>query len=611
MPLRRKSVSLITVSLWVFIVYLNSLKVPFVLDDFHLIVDNPYIKQVRFLPWLLGSSSSGQGLPTSSMYRPFLMLTFFFNYTFGRLGVFGYHLTNIIIHITNVVIFYLLIEALFKDRVKAASGLAFFSALVFGVHPVNSQAVIYISSRSELLLGLFSVGCLYLFLQAADSRRQTASYVGSLMCFALALLSKETAIVLPIVILVYDLLFIRPGFKELLWRLKRYYLGYLLIAVTYSVLRSYILGGFLGALYRIPLERNLYVNILTQITVIALGYLRLLLLPWGLSIEHHVEPVRSFGEPRFLLSLAVIMSLLLLALRISKSNRQLSFFILWFFIWLLPTSILPLHIVMSEHRLYLGSACFALWLSYCLRQGLWRFPKLSSFVLVSLAVTFSDLTINRNLIWQDELRLWQEATQVSAYSSNAHYGLAMAYLKGGNYLKAAEELNQVIALSPNHAPAHSALGLVYSQIGKDELALKEHRKAISLAGDIWELHNNLGLFYLKQGNYQLAADSFREAIKINPLAFRAYNNLGLAFKNLGRYLDSLSCYLKALEIEPGHPSVYNNIAVVYSLLGDFKSAEHWFKRAIRLDPQAKGARLAEENLERLMRRLKQDNRDVH
>ena len=370
MDKKKKALGFLFIVLVGIALYCNTLNSPFIYDDLHTIVENPYIKQSKYLPSLFDLSSIKDSAARSS-YRPVLMLTFFLNYTFGGLNPFGYHLINITLHILNAILVFCLINRLFapldsKHLTGFTSNLGYkvslFSSLLFLVHPVNSETVNYITCRSELLAGFFVLLSFLLFIKSRASENPSL-YRSSLIVFTLGLFSKEAALILPLILITYDICFFKDK-KGFSLRFKRYYLAYFIIIFGYVLLRAYLLGNFFGSLYKVGVSRSFAVNLLTQAKVIVFLYLRLIFLPLGLSIDHYIPVSKNIFEWQVLFSLVTIIVLLAVAFKVIKRQAIISFFLFWFFINLLPTSLIPLHIIANEHRLYLASISFSFLLSW-------------------------------------------------------------------------------------------------------------------------------------------------------------------------------------------------------------------------------------------------------
>ena len=258
------------------VAYLNSFSVPFHYDDFHFLKEQIIIKSFpRYLEWI---SNNYSAIITSSA---FLLFTFYLNYMIGGLDTFGYHLVNLCIHISTAFAFYLLIARYVDnkddDRYHALAALA---ALLFVVHPINTESVTYISSRSSELSTLLMLGTMLLFFQATGKKFSVLSYSFSILFFILGLASKESAIVTPALLILFDYYFI-TGKDRTLSRIK-YHLPFWIMMAAGFVYYAGIIAH--PEMY----DRPWSMHLLTEIKVFV-EYLRLLILPIGLTIDHSVS----------------------------------------------------------------------------------------------------------------------------------------------------------------------------------------------------------------------------------------------------------------------------------------------------------------------------------
>ncbi|MDO8445576.1 MAG: hypothetical protein Q7T53_05645 [Deltaproteobacteria bacterium] len=354
-----------------FLVYSNTFHASFHLDDVPQIVENPKIKDLKYLPELLMGQ---RGIADAS---------FALNYAVGGLNVFGYHLVNIIIHIINGILVYFLISLTLKRTLHAdqASKVPLYTALLFAVHPVHTQAVTYIVQRMESLASLFYLLALLLFIKGASAKKAVSAiilYSGVVLAYFLGFKSKEIAITLPAIIFLYDLYFVSGGnIKTMLRRWPLYMiLGFLLVYLaSKTMVPSSAVGAITGsgfndvseasagfAVKQISPLQYLY----TQFNVI-MTYLRLLILPFKQNLDYDYPISKTLFELRTFMSFSGILAILSTAIylfikpvsRITNHGRFISFFILWFFVILSPTSsFVPIVDVIFEHRVYLASVGF-------------------------------------------------------------------------------------------------------------------------------------------------------------------------------------------------------------------------------------------------------------
>ena len=335
--------------------YCNSLSNPFIFDDRHTIVENNYIKHRETLPNLFTNKVTSFPIPLG-MWRPLLMLSFAFNYFFSSLNPYSYHLINILLHFLCAVWLYLFLK-IFLDGLSFGQRLGL--TIIFCLHPINTEAVTYISSRSVTMAGLFILSGLYCYIRWRESQSRHF-YLLSLGCYLLALMTKEIALILPMLILAYELAYNKTPWKEkksLLLRL----LPFALITLGYLVLIRLLFGevfGLFGKSKSILAIRPYSSNILTQ-SAVSFFYLFLFFYPFNLCIDHNFPIILNLKNPLGAIPLALIIILILTALSLRKRRPLIALSILWYFICLLPQFYGRLNVVAAEHHPYL--AYFALY----------------------------------------------------------------------------------------------------------------------------------------------------------------------------------------------------------------------------------------------------------
>src|SRR3989338_2968375 len=325
-----------------FILYYPSLHAPFIFDDITYIVENPRI-QNWFHQSTLRSYELEQGI--IEKIQPARWITFFtfaLNYRFGGLNTFGYHLFNLAIHLINVSLVFLLARILLTIANAPAFVAPFLAALLFAVHPMNTEVVSYVSHRSEGLAAMFYLISVLLFIEAAKGKKLNL-YL-SLISFTIGFFSKEIAITLPLSLLTVDYLFISDmNGRQILIKWK-VHLPYWMLLLGFVIYRQVSLGGVRDYADATSLRWNQVSYLVVQPMVI-LQYLQLLLLPVNQCIDHFVLPLKSAWNWKFIVPTisicGVVPSLFFLHRKKTPTSKLYLFSILWFFVILIPTSILP------------------------------------------------------------------------------------------------------------------------------------------------------------------------------------------------------------------------------------------------------------------------------
>lgn len=604
-----------------FSIYFNSLRTPFVFDDGHMIVRNSYIKDLSKLPLVFTSGRITSVPLEKGMYRPILMLTFAFNYFFGRLNPLGYHIINIMFHFLNGALVFLLLRTLLKSK---SFWPAFLASLLFIVHPVNSEAVIYISCRSTLMSSFFFLFGLVSYIKW-DYKALDKKYFFSLTAFVLGILTKEIMIVFPLILLSYDFLFRRHLFKDIKSIIKPYFL-FFLVSLLYLLLRHHLIGTFTN----VTLRRGVYENILTQLHV-SIFYFKLFFFPFNLCIGRFFLTVTSFLKPAVLQSFLIIVCLFSLSFSAYKKFPLFSFAIFWYFLNLLPKFIANLSLMAAEHHLYLpGIGIFMVIavvfkrLYYLLEKKKLLLKKIAFFIFILIFSLFCFLTFRRTTIWRNEYSLWKnnikhsplawgaynnlglivlnegkfeeangyflealagsEKLPAKALQVSLHTNLAKMHLMQENFTLAEKEIMQAMAINPQVAEVHNNLGLVYVAKGLREKEIEEFKLAIALDHSLIEAYINLGVSYWRQDKSELAIKTLKQGIKINPDYAKPYLVLAKIYDKLRNTSGALRLRNQAMGLLAVDANDYYALGIQYGKLGD-KAAIEPFKKAIQLEPE--------------------------
>ena len=522
--------------------YLNSLNNSFHFDDTPNIIENPYIRNLKDIPSFLKGISSYVG-----KFRILSMFSFAVNYHFHKLNVYGYHLVNLMLHILCGILVYFISRNLFAFELKRIESytidnniegkkvnlLSFLTAMIFIAHPIQVNAVTYIAQRNEALASLFYLLSLFLFIKGSSKGgwKKALFLLGTGFSFLCSVFSKEIGLTLPIVLILYDFLFICKTKKEIQKRLKIYLPLFLFLALYISF---FLKGGMLPLLIK-GSEEWLWTpweNLLTQ-TNVMIQYFKLLLLPlphW-LNFDHSFQVSKSLFEYPTWISISVILLLLILATILIKKNRLIPFSIFFFFIILAPSSsLIPLWDIMVEYRLYLPIFSYSLILTMGIHyfyQLLTRHysKKIAQGVVVGISILtlcfYSVITIERNKIFKDDLTLWSDAAKKSPYKMRVHHNLGRAYLMGGDINKAIQEAEIALRLSDRYIRKESVkfilnlLGGAYLDKGEIDEALSMYNRAIEVAPNFATSYYNVSCLYSLKKERAKAIDYLKKAIALD------------------------------------------------------------------------------------------------
>jgi protein O-mannosyl-transferase len=535
--------------------HLNSLPGAFHYDDAHSISENVAIRHAANIlqffvdPALFSSESS------MAMYRPLVVLSYALNYAFSGLSPLGYLFFNLLLHALVAVV-----VLLFLEQWLARASIAWWGAAVFALHPVNAQVVNYISSRSEGLAALGALGALYLL------HRQARLWA----CFSyvFALLSKSQALVLLPLLWVVD----RGGdnWRQRLWRWAPF-------AVITGLYLSLIYGNRFLPRSLAQDVRALDVQFFTQIKALVY-YLLLFVFPHNLSVEHALSEGYQLQSAAVFFPLLLLVSMLFLALRSKIWPARGALF------WLAAmslTSLVPLNVLVNEHRLYIGSIGLTAGALGCI-AAMPRRPLVWAGLVYLLLI--GALTWQRNEVWRDEYALWQDANNKApnAFRVQSNFGLAL--LEKGLPEQAKTVLEKAVQANPHYARTWNNLALAYEVLGAYTLAESAYSRAIELNPKHVGFRANLGRLYLGQGRYGEAIGVLDAALKIDPNSWQARVNMGLAHQRAGRVGEAIAQYERALAAGGLSAEAFNNLGLAYQDQDRLDEAERAFLAALRQEP---------------------------
>lgn len=543
-----------------FSIYLNSLSVPFVFDDYPNIRDNPSIR----LQTIDVNGLREAAFESRAHRRPLANISFALNYAADGYRVKWYHVVNVLIHIANgVLVYFLALILLARDQAKGSGGrtpsrrlwlVALFAAAIFVAHPLQVQAVTYIVQRMTSMATMFYLLSLLLYLlgrRRADPNGRSAYWIGALAAWLLALGAKEIAATLPVVIVVIEWLFYRnpnrpaPGISPWL-------VVFAIVASAGAILLY--LGGdpaaAVAAQYQSrdfsPAER-----ILTELRVLVF-YLSLMVvpLPGRLSLEHAFSVSRSLVDPlSTLIAAIVLVALLVVAARLVERRSILSLCILWFFITLsVESSFIGLELVF-EHRTYLPMFGFALAIAYLFSVAPVKSPVLVPALAAALVVSLAAASMVRNTTWQDPVTLWKDTVAKNPESHRARNNLGRALADRGEHEQAIEQFDQAIRLDLDYAEPYNNLGALHAGAGRSDAAQAYFERAIALNSRYQQAYNNLGVLLLRQGRTREAAWTLGQAVTMAPRYAQAHANLSVALERLGKPRESCRHLMIALELD--------------------------------------------------------------
>ena len=598
------------------LVYANSFQGMFLFDDTQNIVLNTQIRSL----WP----------PIGGSLRPWLFLTLRINYAISGLEVWSYHLINLAVHLATALALLGVIRRTFRyqrlplrtpdwvDRFAAAV------ATIWVVHPLTTQAVTYVIQRGEVLASLFYVLTLYCLIRATQSPRPAGWYAGVALAFCLSLGSKELALTIPLVILLYDALVVTGRFRDSLRRrwplyatlmalpvlalLARWLLGlpswYMFVA-TYAMLTGRqavaLADGTRGLLPRTPGTSTPLEYLATQPEVLT-HYLRLAIWPRPLVFDYGWPG--SAGWTRFLWGGAPVWALLAATAWAFRRRPVLCFLGASFFLFLSPSSsVLPLDDMAAEHRMYLPLAIVIAFVAFATEttaRNVWTAPareraRLLTAATALIVVAFGTMTVQRNFVYHSTLDVWADVVAKRPLNERGHHNYGTELLGLGRVQEALASFEEAVRINPSYANAQVNIGAALEELGRTSEARRHYVEALRIAPRLAGAHHNLGRILADEGQLGEAMRHYEDAERYvtvsipyypmrRDLLAHLYDNMGRVHAALGDPAKARSYYRKSLIENPEFVPALNNLGLLAVSEGTPEQSIRWYERAVEIEP---------------------------
>lgn len=556
-----------------FATYFNSISSPFIFDDYPNLITNPAIKNFDIFPDTakVFQTTIHNEIKDNIFLRPVTYFTFALNYAIHGLNHFGYHITNLLLHIGNAMMVYLLFTRIQTTPTMASEPehstrhqwfLPLFAALLFVCHPLQTQSIVYIVQRFVPLATFFYLGALLLYDTSRSAPSQiikNSSYIAALAATVLAMGSKEIAFTLPAVIMLYELMFFSGKLSTRLLKIVPFLLTMAIIPMKLGKLAELGKAHNIETMQSAMSLRNIggatpLEYLFTQFGVIT-TYLRLLVVPVNQNVDYDYPLQTSFFSLQVILPLFLLLAIAgfgvfcLLRSKENKNYNMVAFGIFWFFITIsVESSVVPIKDLIFEHRAYLPSVGFFIALlaggALLFQHYAHREPAESNKLTLALScivVIFSIIAINRINVWDSEITLWRD----------------------------------VVKKSPGKARVHNNLGAAYF--------MSENMSSLSVPGTTPTAE--------QQKLMDAALQEYRTAIKLDPKLTPANINMAKALMLRKEYAEALKYTAIAQQSSPFDPDVLSVKGAVYEAMGNYGAAEQAFREALHLDPTFARAQL--------------------
>jgi protein O-mannosyl-transferase len=611
-------------------VYANSLSAPFIFDDDVAIVSNPAIRS------LSGSWSQPRNTPLAG--RPVAGLTFALNFAASGLDASAFRITNIVIHIGCALLLFAIIRRTLALQVwpddlrRAGAAIALASALLWAIHPLTTDAVTYITQRTESLMALLYLATLYAAMRAHTSPNATRWSCAAVGACALGMGCKESMATVPVMVALFDRAFLFASWRDAIASRWRLYLG---LALTWTVLVVQLATAPRSGSAGLVAGVSVWTYLLNQ-TVMIVRYLRLTFWPLDLAITYG-EPI-GYSLSDVLPYAAVVVALLLATIAASRWSRAAGFVGAWFFVTLAPaSSFVPIATeVGAERRMYLPLMAITVAIVAIIHRQRRRMAAAALFLLV--AVALGALTIRRNAEYgswltlaQTTLERWptdiahaavggelarlrrdEEALpllRIGARSDvRARYNLGITLYNLGRYDESIRELDLLVRHFPmrEEAPwAHRVIGHAHARMRRWPLAVSHLRTTLTMTPAdaearrlLVDAYNSHGVERAEAQRFDDAIDEFRRALELDEQNASARYNLAAALYDSGRGDESFAHAQQAVSLNPRNADARHLMGKLLALRGRLAESVASFEVAATLSPNDPAIR---EDLERVRR----------
>jgi tetratricopeptide (TPR) repeat protein len=556
-------------------------------------------------------------IKSSGTYQPFRELSYAIDYTLWGKNPFGYHLQNLFWYLLTGQIIYLFLDVLFYKNMNNRKIWLLVASLFFLLHPIHVEAVTWLSGRKFVLMGFFFFLSFYLFIIFLNtlSGYRVIYYLSSFTSFLIALFSQPIAVVFPVCLLFYDLLFFKNlEFKKFIrerWKVHLLYWLPNLFIISYFAFKA-------GTAYPSYPVGSFYLTFLLMLKVFYL-YIMKIIIPFNLCARYAFPtPTSILNSDIFLSMIFIIIFTCCAILSFLKNKKLILFSILWFLIGLIPTSnLIPISTLMADRYIYISSFAFCI-----LIIAFGKKFKNKSILLIAFSciIILGILTLSRNKVWTNSESLWvdtiakyptdlaylnlghhyqeqnhpkkaeifyKKALDMNPDHEGAHFNLGNTYFSLKNWERAKKAFEWVIKNSSHTTRKYESLinlGVIYKRDNDFQKSLKFYNLAIKLKSDSPEAYNNIGNIYYKQNALDLAEKYYLKSIELDQEFAIAYYSLGNLYYKKNNKTRALIEFKKMIELSPNHADSYKNIGLICFELNDIPGALKHLNKSLELNP---------------------------
>ena len=553
-------------------------------DDDNYVTANPHVQgglSWKGLTWAFTTNHV-------SNWHPITWITHMVDCELYGLSPKGPHLNNLLLHVANTLLLFLLLHHMTKRLWRA-----FFTAALFALHPLHVESVAWVAERKDVLstfFGMLAIGAYVRYIE----RPGLKYYLTSLVFFALSLMSKPMLVTLPFLLLLLDYwplgrfrfdTHVTMYDKKSFPFLAAEKIPFFVMSIIMSAIAFFLQKGS-GAM---PSFISLKIRIANAL-VSYLTYVEKMFWPQNLAVFYpHRGPLLSTWE--ILLSGALLLIITVLVFQMRRRRGYLTFGWLWYLGTLVPViGVVQIGMqAMADRYTYIpliGPFVMISWGAYDILKG-WRhhrpFLAITGGLIIALLITCAYGQIG---YWKNTATLFEHALKVTKGNYLAHNNLGLALAEEGKFEEAAKHFTEALRINPMHVYAHNNLGLVLTNRGRYGEAEKHFREAIRIRPDFYEAHNNLGRVQARQKKYHKAAGHYAEALRINPEYVQALSNLGILLAVQGEFEQATKPLEKALRIRPDFLAARVNLGSVLIQSGNLEQGLQHLQKVLEEKPDS-------------------------
>ncbi|HMQ97963.1 MAG TPA: tetratricopeptide repeat protein [Ignavibacteria bacterium] len=545
-------------------------------DDEEMVVNNPAVKSLSVQNILSQFTTFHH-----SHYHPLVNISYAIEYRFAGLNPFVYHLTNLLFHLMNSILVYLILLRLSKNNFIAA-----LAAILFAVHPLHTESVAWITERKDMLYSFFFLLAV-LFYQTGRESKTKKQEVYVYLFFILSCLSKASAVTLPVVLLLVDYF----NEKKLTAKDIKEKIPLFVISLLFGIIN-------IMAQYEKPLSGSLIeipqFDILSRILIVFYNYTFYLykaFLPFNLSAFYPYPDPSVSALPVVFWAAPLVTGLIIYLVYLSrKLGAVILFGMLFYTLTIFPVlQIVPVGRAITADRFaylpLLGVLLVFSYLLHLLYENILKSPAAKKVLLGLIAVLvigLAYLTRNQNMIWESSMTLYSDMVKKFPENSVGYNNRGTLFLKENRYNEAESDFSNALKYNNRYAAAYNNMGLLLNGRTKYDNAIEYFSKAVELNNNYAEAYFNMGLTYFNKSETDKAIEYYKKAISIDPGFAVAYNNLGKAYGLKEQNQEAITNFSKAIELDPEYSTAHFNLAVAYFKTGNNTAGLNEMKTAAKL-----------------------------